>query len=113
MRASEARIASVARSGRNKARKIVEGFDAKDPHVRLGRAVWTDQVTTEHAFDLVRRRERIMFDKFNMIAKALDGRDPKRRRDCRRRRQKECRSSHDADARASRAGFTWRSARDG
>ena len=93
--------------------KVVFPGDDEDPHVRLGRAVWRVQVTTEHAFDLVRRRERIMFEKFNMIAKALDGREPKRRRDCRRRRQNECRSSHDADARASRAGFTWRSARAG
>ena len=47
--------------------------DAEDPHVRKNRAVWRSLVTKEHAFDLARRRNRIMSRKYDMMFTAFRG----------------------------------------
>ena len=89
--------------------KVVFPGDGEDPVVRKSRSVWKSHVIKEHAFDLVRRREQIMYRKYNMIAQVL--RDQKRRGagGVRARHasgahgMRSCRSSHDADKRARRA----------
>ena len=90
--------------------KVVFPGDGEDPSVKKSRAVWRSHVIKEHAFDLVRRREEIMFRKHNMIEQVL--RDVKSRHGARGARachasdahgMRSCRSSHDADERARRA----------
>ena len=94
--------------------KVAFPGDGEDPSVRKSRAVWKSHVIKEHAFDLVRRREEIMFHKYNMIAQVLRDimkRNMKKRkvggvrasRASHAHDPRSCRSSHDADERASRA----------
>ena len=86
--------------------KVAFPGDGEDPVVRKSRNVWKSHVIKEHAFDLVRRREHIMYRKHNMIAQVL--RDQKRRgvggvharHASGAHGMRSCRSSHDADMRA-------------